>query len=194
MGGGRWEQSGPWTSTVVQLLPSNYPPLTPVHSPTHAWDLKISKRCFSRWLTFVPPSSPEALFWIPGVGLVYGELGTLSGKGVGEQRSPVLDPLHPKLPPTRAQLGKTKTLCRDVHQRQKGEKSNHREEVFCTLCWFWGSVGKRRKPGQGRVPPPPPAGKRLIINMILPTMQCEIMHKFQRNSSNGQFDCFHYVR
>ena len=24
--------------------------------------------------------------------------------------------------------------------------------------------------------------------------QCEIMHKFQRNSSNGPFHCFHYVR
>ena len=52
------------------LLCSSFPAITlrwlPFHSQTYAWDLKISKRCFSRWLTFVPPSSPEALFWIPG--------------------------------------------------------------------------------------------------------------------------------
>jgi len=30
--------------------------------------------------------------------------------------------------------------------------------------------------------------------MYICHQQCEIMHKFQRNSSNGQFDCFHYVR
>ena len=145
------------------LLCSSFPAITPRWLPSthqHMHEIwRLAKDVFPVGWLLSPPPVQRRCFEFQVVGLVYGELGTLSGKGVGEQRSPVLDPLLPKLPPTRAQLGKTKTLCRDVHQRQKGEKSNHREEVFCTLCWFWGSVGKRRKPGQGRAPPPPPAGK-----------------------------------
>ena len=160
-GGGRWGQSGPWTPALLcKLLPSN-------HHPADSRPLtNICMRFEDQQKMFFPvgwPSSPPPVkrrcYEFQVVGTSVWRTGHPLPGGVGEKKSPVLDPLLSKPSPTRVQLEKTKTLCRDVHRRQKGEKSNHIEEIFCTLCWFWGSVGKRRKPGQGRAPPPPPAGK-----------------------------------
>ena len=134
--------------TVVQAPSQQSPPgrLPSTHKHMHEiW--RSAEDVFPCWLTFVPPSKRRC-YEFQVVGTSVWRTGHPLPGGVGEKKSPVLDPLLSKPSPTRVQLEKTKTLCRDVHRRQKGEKSNHIEEIFCTLCWFWGSVGKRRRPGR----------------------------------------------
>ena len=128
-----WGQSRPWTPA---LCVSSFLAITtrrlPSISQTYAWELKIRRSCL---FPLVDPRPPLQV------------IRTSVWRAGRDAISPALNPLLSRPPPTRVQSEKTRHPVATAIE-DKEEKSNHIEKVFRTLCWFWGSVGKKRWPGR----------------------------------------------
>ena len=125
---------------------SSFPAITTRLTPVHFTN--ICMRFEDPQKMFFPvgwPSSPPPVRGVVmtsrSSGPVYGELGEEKYHQLWTHSSQNRLPLESSL---RRQRHPVATSIED----KKGEKSNHIEKVFCTLCWFWGSVGKKRRPGR----------------------------------------------